>query len=153
MSRKALLPTFLAVCLVVGCGQTPDRQVAFSVDGHSARTGPIQDCDIALTTCDHHKSAVAVLGVPVGQPVQISVPDSVAQTPWQVVFRYHKNGQQIGGRSEVFAPGARKDYTLHVPDEGTLESLEVQQYGAPELTGGEQTFRIRAAWVLDNKEH
>lgn len=138
--------------VLTGCGQQPpDRQVGFSVQGHSVHTGPVQDCDIHLTSCDQHKDAVATLTVPVGQPVQISVPDSVAQTPWQVVFRYDKGGEQVGGRSEVFPPGARHDYTLHVPEQGTLESLEVQQYGAPDLTGGEPSFRIRAAWVLANR--
>ena len=81
------------------------------------------------------------------------MPESVTDAPWQVVFRYRRDGEQVGGRSEVFTPGTRPDYTLQIPETGVLETLEVQQYGAPEpageLTGGEPSFRIRAAWVLD----
>lgn len=148
----ALLPAALATFVLVGCGSAPDREVTFSAEGRSVTTGPIRDCDVDLTECANNDSAIAVLAVPADRPVHISVPDSVAQTPWQVVFRYHKNGEQVGGRSAVFTPGARHDYTLQVPDSGTLEALEVQQYGAPELVNGEPDFRIRAAWVLTAKE-
>jgi len=144
--------------VLVGCGSAPDRDVTFSFDGpsslegRSVTTGPIRYCDVELTECENNDSAIAVLAVPADQPIHISVPDSVAQTPWQVVFRYRKNGEQIGGRSAVFTPGARHDYTLQVPNSGALEALEVQQYGAPELANGEPNFRIRAAWVLTVKE-
>ncbi|MGH3923861.1 MAG: DUF2771 family protein [Pseudonocardiaceae bacterium] len=115
-------------------------------------TGPIRYCDVELVECENNDSAIAVLAVPADQQIHISVPDSVAETPWQVVFSYRKNGEQVGGRSAVFTPGTRHDYTLQVPDSGTLEALEVQQYGAPELVNGEPNFRIRAAWALTVKE-
>lgn len=152
VSRHALVSAVLATAVLAGCGQPTAPEVTFSVDGRSVATGPIRYCDIELTDCEENDSAVAVLDVPVGRPVQISVPETVADTPWQVVFRYRHNGEQVGGRSEVFTPGLRQDYTLQVPETGVLETLEVQQYGAPELpgevAGGEPSFRIRAAWVL-----
>lgn len=143
-----LAGSVLGAAGLAGCGQPPPPEVSFAVDDHSARTGPIRHCDIDLTECEEDDSAVAVLRVPVGHPVRISVPESIADTPWQVVFRYRKGAGQTGGRSEVFPPGGRQEYTLRVPEGGTLVSLEVQQYGAPELAGGEPSFRIRAAWVL-----
>lgn len=142
------MPAVLAAAALAGCGQPPPPEVTFTVDDRSARTGPIRHCDIELTTCEENDSAVAVLPVPAGRPVRISVPDSIADTPWQVVFRYRTGAEQAGGRSEVFGPGARHEYTLRVPQAGTLISLEVQQYGAPGLAEGEPSFRIRAAWVL-----
>ncbi|MGH4024413.1 MAG: DUF2771 family protein [Pseudonocardiaceae bacterium] len=153
MSRSALLPAVpaaavLAAVVLAGCGQPPPPEVTFAVDDHSARTGPIRHCDIELTTCAENDSAVAVLRVPTGRPVRISVPDSIADTPWQVVFRYRRGAEQAGGRSEVFPPGRQQEYTLRVPEGGALVSLEVQQYGAPDLAGGEPSFPIRAAWVL-----
>ncbi|MGH3930266.1 MAG: DUF2771 family protein [Pseudonocardiaceae bacterium] len=158
MPRGALLPAVLATSVLVGCVSAPDRDVTFSIEGpssieeHSVTTGPIRYCDVELVECENNDSAIAVLAVPADQPIHISVPDSVAQTPWQVVFRYRKNGEQVGGRSAVFTPGTRHDYTLQAPDSGTLEALEVQQYGAPELVNGEPNFRIRAAWALTVKE-
>ncbi|MGH4014422.1 MAG: DUF2771 family protein [Pseudonocardiaceae bacterium] len=145
---SALLPAVLATIVLTGCGASAAPEVTFSVAGRSAQTGPIRYCDIELTECEQNDSAVAVLGVPAGQPVQISVPDSVAETPWQVVFRYRKDSEQAGGRSAVFTPGTQQEYILQVPEGGTLETLEVQQYGAPELVDGEPSFPIRAAWVL-----
>lgn len=148
MAQQALLPAVVAMFVLTGCGAAAEECVTFSLGGHSVTTGPIQYCDLAMTECEQDDSAVAVLAVAAGQPVHIAVPDSVAQTPWQVVFRYRQGDEQIGGRSAVFTPGARSDYTLHVPDSGALEALEVQQYGAPELTNGEPNFRIRAVWAL-----
>ncbi len=147
--RSVLTGSVLAASVLAGCGQSSPPEVTFTVEDRSATTGPIRHCDVELTECEENDSAVAVLRVPPGQPVQISVPESVAQTPWQVVFRYRKGAEQVGGRSEVFPPGGQQDYTLRVPEGGALESLEVQQYGAPALAaGGESSFRIRAAWVL-----
>lgn len=145
---RVLAGCVLAGTVLTGCGQDPPPEVTFTVGDRSAQTGPIRHCDVELTECEENDSAVAVLPVPVGQPVRISVPDSIAQTPWQVVFRYHKGAEQTGGRSEVFGPGTRSDFTLQVPGSGALESLEVQQYGAPDLAGKERSFPIRAVWVL-----
>ena len=143
-----LAGSVLAAAALAGCGQPPPPEVTFTVDDRSARIGPIRHCDIELTECEEDDSAVAVLSVPAGRPVRISVPDSIADTPWQVVFRYRTGAEQAGGRSEVFGAGGRQEYTLRVPEGGTLVSLEVQQYGAPDLAGGEPSFQIRAAWVL-----
>jgi hypothetical protein len=126
-----LVAALVTTAALAGCGQQAAPKVTFSVDGRSAQTAPIRYCN-----------------VPAGRPVQISVPEQVTETPWQVVFRYHRDGEPVGGRSEVFTPGARQEYTLQVPEAGTLETLEVQQFGAPELVDGEPKFRIRAVWVL-----
>jgi hypothetical protein len=144
-----LLPAVLTVAVLTGCGQPAAPEVTFSVDGRSVRTGPTLYCDIELTECENNDSAVVSLDVPAGQPVRIRVPEAVARAPWQVVFRYRKGSERIDGRSEVFSPGARQEYLLRAPEGGTFQTIEVQQYGAPELgPGGEASFRIRAAWVL-----
>jgi hypothetical protein len=143
-----LVAALVTTAALAGCGQQAAPKVTFSVDGRSAQTAPIRYCNVELTECEADDSAVAVLAVPAGRPVQISVPEQVTETPWQVVFRYHRDGEPVGGRSEVFTPGARQEYTLQVPEAGTLETLEVQQFGAPELVDGEPKFRIRAVWVL-----
>lgn len=154
LAGAVLAGCVLAGAVPAGCGQASPPEVTFTVGDRNARTGPIRHCDIELTECEENDSAVAVLPVPRGQPVRISVPDSIARTPWQVVFRYRKGEgtEQAGGRSEVFGPGARTDFTLRVPESGALESLEVQQFGAPDLAGKEPSFRIRAAWVLAAEE-
>ncbi|HEU0128616.1 MAG TPA: DUF2771 family protein, partial [Pseudonocardiaceae bacterium] len=98
MSQAVLIVALLTTAALAGCGQPPAPEVTFSVDGRSAQTGPLRYCDVELTECEADDSAVAVLSVPPGHPVQISVPESVAEAPWQVVFRYRKDGAQAGGR-------------------------------------------------------
>lgn len=144
----AILAAFVLV--LAGCGHAAP-EVTFSVADRSVQTEPIRYCDIDLAECEQDDAAVAVLDVPAGYPVHISVPDAVAETPWQVVFRYRKDGEQLGGRSTVFTPGTQREYILRAPEGATLETLEVQQYGVPVLEEGKPSFPIRAAWVLTNE--
>lgn len=162
MSRAAsMLPAVLALAVLstaglAACGDSEPPQVSFSTSGHTVTTGPVRSCDVQLTECQSDDKAVAVLDVPAGHQVTITVPDPIARTPWQVVFRYRKpgdagNGEPIEGRSKVFPPGAQHDFTLTVPRTLTLDTIEVQQYGAPEVVNGQPSFRIRSAWVLNGK--
>lgn len=140
----------LAVAGLAGCSDSPG-EVSFSSGGHTATTGPLRSCDLQVTECESDDHAVAVLDVPAGRQIRIAVPDSVAKAPWQVVFRYRGQAAPVEGRTEVFAPGSRHDFTLRVPPGMRLETIEVQQYGAPATVNGQPSFRIRSAWVLNGK--
>jgi hypothetical protein len=160
-SRVALaLPAALAAALLTaglaGCGDDSPGDVTFSTGGRTATTGPVRSCDVQLTECESDDDAAAVLDVPAGSQLRITVPDSIATTPWQVVFRYGKadkasKAEPIEGRTKVFPPGAQHEFTLKVPAGATLETVEVQQYGAPAMVDGQPNFRIRSAWVLNGK--
>lgn len=143
--RRALL---LAVLLpLAACGGTPeDPEVTFYADGEAVRTGPTEYCDVDVLECEAHPDAEARLAVSPGSPVQISVPDAVAEAPWQVVFRYRDGEEAAEGRSELFAADERLAYTLEVP--GQLEALEVQQFGLPAVEDGVPTFLVRGTWSL-----
>lgn len=146
----AVLAAGLAAGLT-GCGSSPG-EVSFTSDGNTVTTGPVRSCDVDLTDCDSDEDAVAVLDVPPGGEVRIGVPDEVAETPWQVVFRYRapeQGAEPVDGRTTVFAPDAQHEFTLRVPERSALETVEVQQYGSPEVRDGEPSFRIRSAWVLN----
>jgi len=115
---------------------------------------PAQYCDLAVANCEDHPDAVVTLVVPPGRPLRVSVPDEVAGAPWQVVFAFRPRGggNPVSGRSPVFAPNQRHDYTLTLPDPGDqLLTAQVQQYGGgTPVSGpdGEPTFAIRGSWVL-----
>ncbi|MCP2259521.1 Protein of unknown function (DUF2771) [Streptoalloteichus tenebrarius] len=137
---------------VAGCSAPPKPEVTFYAAGHSVAVRPTQHCDENVENCSADPDAAAVLRVPAGRPLQISVDDGVAATPWQVVFRYRvPGGERVDGRSEVFAPDKQFAYTLRLPEEGAqLETVEVHQFGAVlfQRVDGGIDFPTRATWVL-----
>lgn len=149
---RRLLPLAAAVLLLAGCG-SESPQVTFAAAGASVVARPAQYCDLALTDCAGDATAPVELAVPAGTPLQVTVPDAIAQTPWQVVFSYRDAaGTQSDQRSPVFAPAERNIWTLELaaPTDRLL-TAQVQQYGPPPRINpdtGEIEFPIRASWVL-----
>src|SRR5262249_23713415 len=144
--------TLSAALTVAGCSAA-SPSVEFSSAAGTVRTGPAQYCDVAVTRCDNRPDAVVKLVVPAGQPLRVSVPDEVAAGPWHVVFAYRApDGGRVDGRSPVFAPHQRRDYTLTLPDPtDQLVTAQVQQFGggAPTTTpDGRMSFPIRGSWVI-----
>nr|WP_228046250.1 DUF2771 family protein [Saccharopolyspora sp. HNM0983] len=139
---------------LAGCSAPHEPQVTFYAHGDSVRLDPAQYCDATGQDCaEPPEDPVGELRVPPGEPVQISVPAEVSDTPWQVVFLYRTaEGEQLDSRSAVFAPGDRHAYTLHLPpDAEQLDHVEVQQFGAvltPGVEGGVD-FGISGSWLLD----
>ncbi len=144
------IPQMVTAALLAGCGSDRAPEVSFSAGGVSVTAGPAQYCDVEVTDCRADPEAGAVLRVPPGTPLEVSVPDSVSGAPWQVVFRYRPgpDGAPVHARSEVFAAGQRDSYTLQLPAEAQLETAEVQQFGAPMRAGGGIEFLVRGTWVL-----
>jgi hypothetical protein len=147
----------VAVCTLVaplaGCGSADPPEVTFTVAEIVATAKPAQYCDERVTECAQDPAAVVRLRVPAGTPVRFEVPEQVASTPWHVVFSYRtSSGEQVDGRTELFRPGQRRDYTLVLPDPAdALSTAQVQQFGT-RPTADEQgavSFPIRASWVLD----
>ncbi|MGQ0577150.1 MAG: DUF2771 family protein [Pseudonocardia sp.] len=149
---RRLLPALVAAPLLAGCGLGGPPEVTFGVAGTETTAGPARYCDIALTTCDDDATAVVRIDVPPNTPLRVAVPGEVAQTPWHVVFRYRSAaGEQVDGRSPVFAPGARGEYVLELPaPTDVLLTAQVQQFGPPPqaTAAGEVEFPVRASWVL-----
>ncbi|AOS65824.1 DUF2771 family protein [Actinoalloteichus hymeniacidonis] len=140
----------LAGLALAGCAAPAIPGVSVYSSREMVRIDPVQHCDVQLTECQDDESAVGVLEVPPGAPVQISVPVEVSETPWQVAFRYRLDGEVIDARSEVFAPHERLAYTLRLPDDSAqLEALEVQQFGAALVQDQNGVgFVTRGIWVL-----
>lgn len=157
-TRHGLLGSLVvATVLLTGC-TAPDPEITFYADRAAARVGPAQYCDAEITSCAAHPQAVAVLRVPPGRPVQISVPGEVAAAPWQVAFRYRDQaGQEQEERSKVFSPAERQlSYVLRLPNPADqLETAEIQEFGvgllspqAGDPAGSGFQFVIRGTWVL-----
>lgn len=144
----------LAALGVAGCAAPPHPEVTFYSAGQAVRTGPTQYCDHQGDQCGADPRAGAVLRVPAGKPVQISVPGEVGDAAWQVVFRYREpGGAEQEARSSVFAPGDRLAYTLVLPHAGDrLETAEVQRFGGLAAGPDGLEYLIGATWVLSVDE-
>ena len=154
--RARLLLALVVAGALTGCGGSAPPDVTFAVGPATAVAKPTQYCDLNLTDCTSDAAAPVQLAVPPGTPLQITVPDAVASTPWQVVFSYRDGtGAQTDGRSPVFAVNAQHGYSLALPGAtDRLLTAQVQQYGPPPQANaetGELEFPIRASWVLTAK--
>jgi Protein of unknown function (DUF2771) len=153
---RRLFPVLAAALVVAGCGGTAPPDVTFAAGATDVVAKPTQYCDIDLTNCTSDAAAPVELTVPAGTPLQITVPDAIASTPWQVVFSYRDGaGAQTDGRSPVFGVNAQRAYRLELPGPtDRLLTAQVQQYGPPpqaDAETGELEFPIRASWVLTAK--
>ena len=132
-------------------GTEAPPEVTFAAAGGTAVARPTQLCDVHVQNCTADPKAAVVLRVPPGQPVEISVPQAIGQTPWLVVFGYRtKSGEKVNARSDLFASNERTAYTLTLPEpDDQLETVEVQQISGtfvPSEDGVE--FPTRGTWVL-----
>lgn len=151
-----LVATLLLAALtaiLAGCSgdQQDTPQVDFAAGGSSVLARPTQLCDVAVQDCTADPSAAVVLRVPPGEPVRITVPEAVGETPWLVVFSYRSGtGEKTSARSDLFASKERTEYTLTLPAAtDQLETVEVQQLGGTFIPGQDGVeFPTRATWVL-----
>ncbi|MCD2191189.1 DUF2771 family protein [Actinomycetospora soli] len=137
--------------LVVTSGPDDPGDVTFTANGISVPASPTVYCDLMVTDCETDPTAVASLPLPPGVAVDLTVPDAVLPTPWQVAFVYlDENGAEQSGRSQVFAPNARSSFRLVLPDpRWRLQRVEVQQFGASQtVTAQGDLFSTRSTWVL-----
>jgi hypothetical protein len=137
--------------LVLTSGPDSPGAVTFGADGRSVTAQPTVYCDLMVTDCENEPTDVVTLPLPPGAAVDVTVPDTVLATPWQVAFTYvDETGAQQSGRSQVFAPNARGQFHLALPDpRWRLQRVEVQQFGASEqVTAQGSLFSTRSTWVL-----
>ncbi|MDL5157474.1 DUF2771 family protein [Actinomycetospora termitidis] len=137
--------------LIVTSGPDDPGDVTFTAGGVSVAADPTVYCDLMVTDCETAPDDVVTLPLPAGVTVDLTVPDAVRSTPWQVAFAYlDENGAPQSGRSQVFAPNAAGTFRLALPDpRWRLERVEVQQFGASEVqTPQGSLFSTRSTWVL-----
>lgn len=150
MLRRAA-PLVLAFLLLAGCGGGAPPTVTFTAGDATAVASPTQYCEDDFVTCRNDASAPVDLVVPPGTPLVIDVPETIAATPWQVVFTYRDGaGEQVDQRSRVLVD--QSAYTVELPTpQDRLLTAQVQQYGPPPVVNpetGEVEYPIRASWVL-----
>ena len=151
--RRVLLVLLAAGGLaVLSACSAPDPVITFFSSGTSVTARPIQYCDVQEQHCQADGAAPVGLDVHSGQPVRVSAPQEVADSPWQVAARFRDpNGSQYVSCSPLFAAGARHAYTVHAPHAGDrLVLIEVYQASGTLVrsANGDVATPIRGTWVL-----
>ena len=138
-------------CSSGGRGADGPPEVTFEAAGTSVVARPTQLCDVSVQDCTADPDAAVVLRVTPGEPVRITVPETIGETPWLVVFGYRTaSGEKANARSDLFAADERTEYTLTTPAaDDQLETVEVQQLGGTFVPSTEGVdFPTRGTWVL-----
>ncbi|HEY2701006.1 MAG TPA: DUF2771 family protein [Pseudonocardiaceae bacterium] len=154
--RAALPLLAAAACLTVaGCSTPPPAFTMFLGNG-SVQVPPTQYCDIdGLHNCQANGTAATVVSVPDGQLVQVSAPESVATTPWQVAAEYKSasNGQSYISCSPLFPASQQYAYTVRPPSGDQLVVIEIYQSSTSlvPLNNGGFAALVRGTWVLSNE--
>jgi hypothetical protein len=154
--RVALLPLLACLGLVAAGCSTPPPAFTFFAGNASVQVRPTQYCDIALRNCQANGQAATAVSVPDNQVVQVSAPESVATTPWQVAAEYHNgNGNTYVSCSPLFAASQQYAYTVRAPAGNQLVLIVVYEIaGSMELLpNGSLAVLARGTWVLTNNSN
>jgi hypothetical protein len=139
------------LALMSACS-VPNPNITFFSSGKSVTAKPLQYCDLNEEHCQANGGASVSLAVRTGQPVQVSTPDEVATSPWQVAARYKDaKGSEYVSCSPLFTAGDQYAYTVHAQHGGDqLVLIEVYQASATivQLPNGDIATPIRGTWVL-----
>lgn len=152
MRRVLLLLLAVGGLVALSACSVPNPDVTFYSSGKSVTAAPIQYCNAQEQHCAANGSAAAALTVIPGQPVQVSVPQEIANTPWQVAARFRDaSGTEYASCSPLFGVGKQYAYTVYAPHAGDqLVLIEIYQSSATfALAAGNQVYTpIRGTWVL-----
>jgi hypothetical protein len=152
--RVVLLPLLACLGLVVAGCSTPPPAFTFYAGSASVRVPPTQYCDITgLRNCQANGRAATAVAVPDNQVVQVSAPEQVASTPWQVAAEYHNvNGSSYVACSPLFRANQQYAYTVRAPAGDQLVLIAVYQSSISlvPLTNGGFAALARGTWVLTN---
>jgi hypothetical protein len=129
----------------------PHPEISAFTHGQLVRVGPYRYCDVLkITQCDVPET-IGELVVTSRDPVQLSVPPSIARAPWVLLRAYEGSGDSV---VEEFRPDTRLAVTIPTvdPHRGRLTGIAVQ---LPTLVRDEQNnefpwphaeWSVRTVW-------
>jgi hypothetical protein len=142
----------LSACSSSSTSSTATPSMTFAAAGQTVTAVPIQYCDVHEENCKANGKAPVSLTVASGQPITVSAPKEIAQTPWQVAARFtDAKGSQYVSCSPLFAAGHQSVYTVHAAHAADrLVLIEVYQSSAVlvQEPNGDIDTPIRGTWVL-----
>jgi Protein of unknown function (DUF2771) len=137
----------VAVWLVVRHSGPQRPQISAYSNGHLTRVGPYRYCNVLnLRDCQEPQS-VGELGVNGRDPVQLSVPTSIAAAPWRLLRVYDDPRNPV---ATFFRPNTRLAVTIGTvdPQRGRLTGVVVQLLTLVVNANGEFTDMPHAEWSV-----
>ncbi|MBK1785392.1 DUF2771 family protein [Prauserella cavernicola] len=163
MRRAVVAVLGAAAAVLAGCSGVPNPEITFYADGNTVVAEPLdQYCDALLRDCEQGGES-ATLAVRKGMPVQISVPEEVASTPWTLIVQYRTESGELRLQQPVtFTDGKRHAYTVEPESPSDqIMVVEIQQLGAAYAAdpqgnpvvdeNGQPQLVARGVWSLQNE--
>jgi hypothetical protein len=128
LAAVAVLSSVITGALVWRLSRTPGPEhpeISAYTHGQLVRIGPYRYCDVyVITRCDVPET-VGTLEVTSRDPVQLSVPPSIARAPWILIRAYEDGGD---ARVDEFRPDTKLAVTVPTvdPHRGRLTGIAVQ---------------------------
>lgn len=111
------------ITLLVRGADTPPPMLTAYTHGKTVEVPPLQYCDLSLEECE--QASVTELAVPVGYPLQLSLPKAISGAPWRMIIQY-----QDADGNEVLE---QRSYESGPDSAITIESTEDRQLLVVEL--------------------
>ncbi|NLE78142.1 MAG: DUF2771 domain-containing protein [Rhodococcus sp.] len=109
--------------LVRGAESHPPTLTAYS-HGETVDVPPLQYCNLSLDECD--QGSVTELEVPVGSPLQLSLPKDISAAPWRMIIQYQDaNGNEVL-EQRSYESGPNSAITIESTDDRQLLVVELQ---------------------------
>ncbi|MFF0542412.1 DUF2771 domain-containing protein [Nocardia thailandica] len=160
-ARTALILAAVALLVVAGATaaitafaihRAPERhpQITAYADGTTVTVDPFLYCTVRMEDCTYGETTP--LTVRSGYPVQLSLPDKIADSPWLVQLIYQRpDGEQVDRILSFVDYPAARSLTIESQPEPDLRlaGIEVQlPILARDTTTGQETYIPHAAWSI-----
>lgn len=140
-----------------GVSKAPERdpQITAFARGTTVTVDPFLYCTVTMQDCRYGETTE--LTTTAGRPVQLSLPDKIAESPWLVQLIYQRpSGEQVD-RVLSFAdfPSGARALTIDTRPEPDLRlaGIEVQlPILARDTVTGRETYIPHAAWSISTPE-
>lgn len=101
-------------------------EVAAYAHGKSITVPPLQYCDLYLENCVNGE--LAELDVPLGYPLQLSLPPEITNAPWHLVMIFEGPDGEIVPEERDYAPGEASAVTVRSAQQPPLQldGIEIQ---------------------------
>ncbi len=146
-----------AVWVGVAVSKAPahNPQLTAYAHGTTVTVDPFMYCTVRIKECRYGETVP--LEVPAGEPVQLSLPDEVSESPWLIQLIYQRpSGEQLD-RVLSFAdyPNRARALTIDSKPEPDLRliGIEVQlPILARDIATGQESYIPHAAWSIVTPE-
>lgn len=90
----------------------------------SLQVEPLEYCNLYLEDCT--SGTIAELDVPVGYPLQLSLPQEIVDAPWRIVIVYQDQSGNLVVQEQAHRAGETRAITIPSTDELQLAGVEIQ---------------------------